>query len=38
MKVPAKWHLIPSNSISTVRECDRHAHRQSLTDGQFAVR
>jgi len=27
--VPAKWHLIPSNGLSGVHECDRHTCRQT---------
>ena len=27
MNVPAKWHLIPSNGLSRVHECDRQTYR-----------
>jgi len=35
MRVPAKWHLIPSNGFSRVHECDR---RYAYTDGQTTLR
>jgi len=35
VSVPAKWHLIPTNGLRRLNECDKHTDRQA--DGRTTL-